>query len=138
MTREEAKEILQGARITSFRPNGTARVKEALDLAIEALSADVVSRDVYEKRTQADEEIIDSYRQEFQKAVSAEAEEEEVVIRKILEKGMIELPQEYVSAVRCKDCRHYESDGGAFMVCSITDMVTDDDDFCSYGERREE
>lgn len=40
--------------------------------------------------------------------------------------------------VRCKDCRHYESDGGAFMVCSITDMVTDDDDFCSCGERREE
>lgn len=37
MTREEAKEILQGSRITSFRPNGTARVKEAIDMAIEAL-----------------------------------------------------------------------------------------------------
>lgn len=39
MTREEAKEILQGSRITSFRPNGTARVKEALNMAIEALQA---------------------------------------------------------------------------------------------------
>ena len=38
MTREEAKEILQGSRITSFRPNGTARVKEALNMAIEALN----------------------------------------------------------------------------------------------------
>lgn len=36
-------------------------------------SADAVSREVYDKRTQADEEIIDSYRQEFQKALSADA-----------------------------------------------------------------
>lgn len=42
-----------------------------------------------------------------------------------------------VEVVRCKDCRHYESDGGALMVCSITDTVKDDADFCSYGERRE-
>lgn len=36
-------------------------------------SADAVSREVYDKRTQADEEIIDSYRQEFQRALSAYA-----------------------------------------------------------------
>jgi hypothetical protein len=36
-------------------------------------SANAVSRDVYDKRTKADEEIIDSYRQEFQKALSADA-----------------------------------------------------------------
>ena len=36
-------------------------------------SAKAVSREVYDKRIQADEEIIDSYRQEFQKALSAEA-----------------------------------------------------------------
>ena len=34
---------------------------------------EAVIRDVYDKRTQADEKIIDSYRQEFQKALSAEA-----------------------------------------------------------------
>lgn len=39
--------------------------------------------------------------------------------------------------VRCKDCIHYESNGGAFMVCRIDDMVVDDTDYCSYGERRE-
>ena len=39
--------------------------------------------------------------------------------------------------VRCRDCKHYESDGGAMMICNITDMVGDDDDYCSYGVREE-
>lgn len=43
----------------------------------------------------------------------------------------------YVEVVRCKDCIHYESDGGALMVCRIDDMAVDDTDYCSYGERRE-
>ena len=38
----------------------------------EVVSTDAVNRDVYNKRTQADEEIIDSYRKEFQKALSAD------------------------------------------------------------------
>ena len=37
-----------------------------------------------------------------------------------------------VEVVRCKDCFHYESD-----VCNVTDTVCDDDDYCSYGERKE-
>lgn len=37
-----------------------------------------------------------------------------------------------VEVVRCKDCIHYES-----MICGITDMVGDDDDYCSYGVRKE-
>lgn len=42
--------------------------------ALSALpSAEVVSREVYEKRIQADEQIIDSYRREFAKVASAEA-----------------------------------------------------------------
>lgn len=41
-----------------------------------------------------------------------------------------------VAVVRCKDCRHYKSDGGALMVCDVSDMVVDDTDYCSYGERR--
>lgn len=44
----------------------------------------------------------------------------------------------FVSVVRCKDCRYYKSDGGAMMVCDVSDIVVNDDDFCSYGERREE
>ena len=52
----------------------------------------------------------------------------------------IDMAIEALSAdvVRCKDCIHYESDGGAMMVCSVTDMVCDNDDYCSYGERRED
>lgn len=43
-----------------------------------------------------------------------------------------------VEVVRCKDCIHYESDGGEMMICNVTDMVCDNDDYCSYGERRED
>lgn len=46
--------------------------------------------------------------------------------------------EDVVRVIRCKDCIHYESDGGAMMICNITDMVCDNDDYCSYGERREE
>ena len=42
-----------------------------------------------------------------------------------------------VEVVRCKDCFHYESDGGAMMTCNVTDTVCDNDDYCSYGERKE-
>lgn len=73
---------------------------EAIDIAIESLRADTVSRSQYQGLLNA--------------------------IGKV-----------YVEVVRCKDCIHYESDGGALMVCSDTGVVVDDDDFCSYGERRE-
>lgn len=39
--------------------------------------------------------------------------------------------------VRCKDCiiSYYHSDGD--FVCGRTGVNVDDDDFCSYGERRD-
>ena len=40
--------------------------------------------------------------------------------------------------VMCKDCKRYESDGGALMTCTLHDMITDDECFCWWGERREE
>ena len=36
-----------------------------------------------------------------------------------------------VEAVRCKDCKWHDSVDGPMRQCDITD----DDDFCSYGER---
>ena len=42
-----------------------------------------------------------------------------------------------IEVVRCKDCLHYKSDGGAMMVCDVSDIVVNDDDFCSYGERKD-
>lgn len=39
--------------------------------------------------------------------------------------------------VRCKDCKRYESDGGALMTCTLTDiMILDDNCFCWWGERK--
>lgn len=39
--------------------------------------------------------------------------------------------------VRCKDCKHYESDGGALMRCAVSGITVNDEDYCSYGERIE-
>ena len=40
--------------------------------------------------------------------------------------------------IRCKECRFYNSDGGAMMVCDVDDMIVEETDFCSYAERRSE
>ena len=79
MTREEAIAILQEEidgnlelTLSEWRERDEQKLFPAIRIAIKALQADAVSRDVYDKRTQADEKIIDSYRQEFQKAISAE------------------------------------------------------------------
>ena len=45
-----------------------------------------------------------------------------------------------VEVVRCKDCKHYmlweDSEDKCTCAKSIGLMVSDPDDFCSYGERR--
>ena len=51
---------------------------------------------------------------------------------------IIRASEKYLGIVRCKDCIHYRSDGGALMVCDVSDMVVNDTDYCSYGEREEE
>lgn len=38
-----------------------------------------------------------------------------------------------VEVVRCKDCKWHDSVDGPMRQCDITD----DDDFCSYGERED-
>lgn len=44
-----------------------------------------------------------------------------------------------VPVVRCKDCKHYAlwADGRAMFHCDKHDCTMYDDDFCSYGERKE-
>lgn len=41
------------------------------------------------------------------------------------------LAVDLVEVVRCKDCKWHDSVDGPMRQCDITD----DDDFCSYGER---
>jgi hypothetical protein len=47
---------------------------------------------------------------------------------------------EYAPVVRCKDCKHYmlweDSEDKRTCAKSIGLMISDPDDFCSYGERR--
>ena len=42
-----------------------------------------------------------------------------------------------VEVVRCKDCKKVNV-GGLSLYCSLTGMPMDEDDFCSYGERKTE
>ena len=53
----------------------------------------------------------------------------------------IENVKEWVPVVRCKDCEHLVNttiNANGFLICDISDMEIAPDDFCSYGERREE
>ena len=46
-----------------------------------------------------------------------------------------------VPVVRCKDCEYLVNttiNANGFLICDISDMEIAPDDFCSYGERREE
>ena len=44
-----------------------------------------------------------------------------------------------VEVVRCKDCKHYRNTDCGYMCGFWEDWLpTEDDDFCSYGERRGE
>jgi hypothetical protein len=51
---------------------------------------------------------------------------------------------EYTEAVRCKDCKHYHPrcqsahwEGKKNMCCRSANVHTKPDDFCSYGERKD-
>ena len=46
-----------------------------------------------------------------------------------------------VPVVRCKDCEYLVNttiNANGFLICDVSDMEIAPDDFCSYGERREE
>lgn len=45
---------------------------------------------------------------------------------------------ESIDVVHCSECKYYQPDGGAGMICSVTNLNVDDDDYCSYGEREED
>ena len=53
----------------------------------------------------------------------------------LIAKGVVTIP------VRCKDCKHYmlweDSDDKKTCAKSIGLMVSDPDDYCSYGERKD-
>ena len=97
MTREEAIE-----RLEFLKGAYSVDTETAIDMAIEALSADTVSR-----------------------------EHHDMEIKEL--KHQIKDQAEMVSVVRCKDCRHRD-----LFSCPLADNdFQKDNDFCSWGERRE-
>lgn len=42
-----------------------------------------------------------------------------------------------VEVVRCKDCKHLYNDADTGKACEFTNMGMEPNDFCSYGERRD-
>ena len=97
MTREEAIE-----RLEFLKGVYSVDTETAIDMAIEALSDDAVSR------LHHDMEI-----KELKHQIKDQAE--------------------MVSVVRCKDCRHRD-----LFSCPLADNdFQKDNDFCSWGERRE-
>ena len=123
MTREEAKEILTHNWTRVDNPNySESELDEAFFMAIEALSADTVSREEYEEVKAYMDTLVDAF----------------------IEDG--EEIAESVKVVRCKDCIHQEfyiNDAESFC-CHMTGIVNmhmedgDGEFFCKYGERREE
>ena len=109
MTREEAIYRLKNTAWLGTDED-REQTEQAVDMAIEALSADTVSRDVH------------------------------VGIVNELVKRIEELKADSVKVVRCKDCRYrfYDEPNDCYM-CDRHEYGEsfEDDDFCSWGERRE-
>lgn len=114
MTREEAittlKEMHDSFDEIHENTNGDLGYEQmtALDMAIEALSADTVSREAHYD------------------AIANRITDME-------ERG-------FVQVVRCKDCKHYIVEGitTQYGWCHEYKHSVNEDDYCSYGERREE
>lgn len=111
MTREEAIEKLE-----AFAPMVVDDTREALELAIEALSTDAVMRDATAEERAGVQRYIDS------------------------------ISTETVQVVRCKDCDSYvevawwfddEGKKKECHCCVAHSIPVQPNDYCSYGERKE-
>ena len=120
MTREEAIAILTETQVVYFAPNGKQKAQEALDMAIEALSSDTVSRETYHNLVIASNDIDRALREYQDKEENGEL----------------------VSVVRCKECRYWQEQEEGIVECSVCTRIHDmvfemgADGFCSYGERK--
>ena len=57
---------------------------------------------------------------------------------KVENERIYELPANVVEVVRCKDCKYWQSDGGAMMVCEAhISLGKGENDYCSWGKRDE-
>ncbi len=149
MTREEAIEILRDTPIDirSTREDDIHTLYAmAQNIAIEALSADTVSREDYHNLLMASNDI-DRALREYQAKEEADADMEKYETfcgvpmdeaYKVMRGYSL---GEYVEVVRCKDCIYWHSgDMGTGEVyepyCEMLDTETEESAFCSDGKRR--
>lgn len=57
-------------------------------------------------------------------------------LEKVIETLEMDLPS--IDIVRCKDCKHLYNDADCGKACEYTEMGMKPDDFCSYGERKDD
>lgn len=131
MTREEAiKRFQQMKKILSIPNSDAVRMIEAIDMAIEALQEVQKHEETFEWCTDCKEYDKDNYCcHRWSKMI----------------RNTVEELKEYSGLVRCKDCRFSEifqndSSGVMAMYCRAFtfERMVAEDDYCSYGERREE
>ena len=116
MTKEEAIQILERRR---FYSNYGAGLNEVLDMAIEALSADTVSRSQYQG-------LLNAIGKVYVEVVRCKdcrfAEHGTMIDLEEAEKT----PRHYLDWIKCHNCDIHK--GVRFV---------EEDDFCSWAERRE-
>lgn len=77
--------------------------------------------------------LIDAEELELQFDVS----DEDIIAKEIIRNA---LTVDAVPVVRCRDCVNVQSakiNKNGFLVCQASGLEITDDDFCSYGERRD-
>jgi hypothetical protein len=47
------------------------------------------------------------------------------------------IANDVVPVVRCKDCKHWHAETEHFVICSILEGFMQRNDYCSYGERKD-
>lgn len=91
-------------------------------------------------------EVVNAPTIEPKTKVVAQVTFDEDKLREIVYEAVERFKEEYdivdnpdaVSVVRCGACKHWQSDGGAMMVCEVFDAYRMEDDYCSCGEREGE
>lgn len=111
------KEAIKWLKLLKTSPLIYGEYPEAIDMAIEALSADTVNRETYHNLVTASNDIDRALREYQDKEENGEL----------------------VSVVRCKDCKNWRESHSEDeeSYCYIDGRTTDSTDFCSWVERRE-
>lgn len=87
-----------------------------------------IARFTFEKGNYIPEKLVDGY--------------DNVIAIRTIKRVLREIPAaDVVPVVRCKECRYYQNakvNKKGFLICPASGMEVTEDDYCSYGERKED